>query len=96
MAVATVLLNLSASNITIGKAEYRGTCVPRNRESVLPLTCTLGGWSGWSLTTDLAWDGHALIHENNDLLAESSGSRTTNKSLSPTSTWNACAGPVCD
>jgi NAD+ synthase (glutamine-hydrolysing) len=70
LAGATVLVNLSASNITIGKAEYRhklcashsGKCIAAHLYS-----CAGPGES----TTDVAWDGHALIYENADLLADS-------------------------
>ena len=69
LAGATVLANLSASNITIGKAEYRAACcASRSRPSASRPTSTPRG-PGES-TTDLAWDGHALIYENGDLLAE--------------------------
>jgi NAD+ synthase (glutamine-hydrolysing) len=40
LAGATVLANLSASNITIGKAAYRRTCAPPSRGSASPPTCT--------------------------------------------------------
>jgi NAD+ synthase (glutamine-hydrolysing) len=70
MAGATVLLNLSASNITIGKAEYRrNLCASQSGKCVAAYLYSAAG-PGES-TTDLAWDGHALIYENNDLLAES-------------------------
>src|SRR5579883_1048934 len=70
MAGATVLANLSASNITIGKAEYRkNLCASQSAKCVAAYLYSAAG-PGES-TTDLAWDGHALIYENNDLLAES-------------------------
>ncbi len=70
MAGATVLCNLSASNITIGKAEYRrDLCAAQSGKCVAAYLYTAAG-PGES-TTDLAWDGHAMIYENNDLLAES-------------------------
>jgi NAD+ synthase (glutamine-hydrolysing) len=68
---ATVLLNLSASNITIGKAEYRRSlCASQSGRCVAAYLYAAAG-PGES-TTDLAWDGHAMIFENHDLLAESS------------------------
>src|SRR5919106_3493878 len=67
---ATVLANLSASNITVGKAEYRRSlCAGQSAKCIAAYLYAAAG-SGES-TTDLAWDGHALIYENNDLLAES-------------------------
>jgi len=70
MAGATVLANLSASNITIGKAEYRrDLCASQSGKCIAAYMYSAAG-PGES-TTDLAWDGHALIYENNDLLAES-------------------------
>jgi NAD+ synthase (glutamine-hydrolysing) len=66
---ATVLANLSASNITIGKAEYRRSlCASQSGKCIAAYLYSAAG-PGES-TTDLAWDGHALIYENNDLLAE--------------------------
>ncbi len=69
LAGATVLANLSASNITIGKAEYRRhLCASQSGKCIAAYLYSAAG-PGES-TTDLAWDGHALIYENNDLLAE--------------------------
>jgi NAD+ synthase (glutamine-hydrolysing) len=69
LAGATVLSNLSASNITIGKAEYRRTlCGAHSARTIAGYLYTAAG-AGES-TTDLAWDGQALIYENGDLLAE--------------------------
>ena len=70
LAGATVLLNLSASNITVGKADYRHRLV--NIQSARCLSAYLYSSAGiGESTTDLAWDGQALIYENGDLLAES-------------------------
>jgi NAD+ synthase (glutamine-hydrolysing) len=70
LAGATVLLNLSASNITVGKADYRRTLV--SSQSARCLAAYLYSAAGWGeSTTDLAWDGHAVIYENGNLLAES-------------------------
>lgn len=67
---ATVLANLSASNITVGKAEYRrDLCASQSGRCIAAYLYSAAG-PGES-TTDVAWDGHALIYENNDLLAES-------------------------
>jgi NAD+ synthase (glutamine-hydrolysing) len=69
LAGATVLANLSASNITVGKADYRRTlCTAHSGRSFAVYIYTAAG-SGES-TTDLAWDGQALICENGDLVTE--------------------------
>jgi NAD+ synthase (glutamine-hydrolysing) len=69
MAGATILLNLSASNITIGKAEYRRLlCASQSARCVAAYAYAAAG-SGES-TTDLAWDGHGMVWENGRLLAE--------------------------
>jgi NAD+ synthase (glutamine-hydrolysing) len=69
LAGATVLANLSASNIIIGKAEYRkDLCAAQSGKCIAAYMYAAAG-PGES-TTDLAWDGHALIYENNELLAE--------------------------
>jgi NAD+ synthase (glutamine-hydrolysing) len=70
LAGATVLANLSASNVTIGKADYRrDLCASQSGRCVAAYLYSAAG-PGES-TTDLAWDGHALIYENAELLAES-------------------------
>jgi NAD+ synthase (glutamine-hydrolysing) len=70
LAGATVLANLSASNITVGKAEYRrDLCAAQSGKCLAAYLYSAAG-PGES-TTDLAWDGHALIYENNERLAES-------------------------
>jgi NAD+ synthase (glutamine-hydrolysing) len=70
LAGATVLLNLSASNITIAKADYRrALCASQSAKCISAYLYAAAG-PGES-TTDLAWDGHALICENNVVLAES-------------------------
>ena len=70
LAGATVLLNLSASNITIGKAAYRRELVLSQSARCLAAYLYSAAGPGES-TTDLAWDGHALIAENGNLIGES-------------------------
>jgi len=67
---ATMLANLSASNITIGKAEYRRELVvgASGRFISAYLYCAAGPGES---TSDLSWDGHALIAERGAVLAES-------------------------
>ncbi|MFZ0256965.1 MAG: NAD(+) synthase [Gammaproteobacteria bacterium] len=70
LAGATVLANLSASNITIGKADYRRhLCAMQSGKCIAAYLFAAAG-PGES-TTDLAWDGQALVYENAELLAES-------------------------
>jgi NAD+ synthase (glutamine-hydrolysing) len=70
MAGATVLANLSASNITVGKADYRRTlCSSQSARTISAYVYTAAGFG--ESTTDLAWDGQALIYENGDMMAES-------------------------
>ncbi|HKK46379.1 MAG TPA: NAD(+) synthase, partial [Balneolaceae bacterium] len=77
MAGATILTNLSASNITIGKAEYRRQlCASQSARTISAYLYAAAG-TGES-TTDLAWDGHGLIYENGNLLSESKRFQTGN------------------
>lgn len=69
LAGATVLANLSASNITIGKSGFRRSlCSSQSARTIAGYLYTAAGMG--ESTTDLAWDGQALIYENGDLLAE--------------------------
>ena len=62
---AEVLLNLSASNITIGKAQMRRLlCASQSARCIAAYAYSAAG-SGES-TTDLAWDGQAGIFEMGD------------------------------
>jgi NAD+ synthase (glutamine-hydrolysing) len=70
MAGATVLINLSASNVTIGKALYRRQLVASQSARCLAAYLYTSAGFGES-TTDLAWDGHGMIYENGTALAES-------------------------
>jgi NAD+ synthase (glutamine-hydrolysing) len=69
LAGATVLANLSASDITVGKAETRRMlCVSQSARCLAAYLYAAAG-AGES-TTDLAWDGQAGIYENGATLAE--------------------------
>jgi NAD+ synthase (glutamine-hydrolysing) len=70
LAGATVIGNLSASNVTIGKSEYRQSLTSNQSARCISAYLYAASGSGES-TTDLAWDGHAMICENGNLLAES-------------------------
>ncbi|CAN7335869.1 NAD(+) synthase [Brevundimonas sp. LjRoot202] len=69
MAGARILLNLSASNIVIGKAEERALlCASQSARAMAGYVFAASGWG--ESTTDLAWDGQATIHELGARLAE--------------------------
>jgi NAD+ synthase (glutamine-hydrolysing) len=69
LAGAEILLNLSASNITIGKAEMRRLlCASQSARCISAYAYSAAGVG--ESTTDLAWDGQAGIFECSDLLAE--------------------------
>jgi NAD+ synthase (glutamine-hydrolysing) len=70
LAGATVVANLSASNIVIGKESYRHQLVSNQSARCLAAYLYSAAGLGES-TTDLAWDGHAIIYENGTLVAES-------------------------
>ncbi|MFM2404590.1 MAG: hypothetical protein RL223_2470 [Pseudomonadota bacterium] len=70
MAGATVLLNLSASNITVGKSAYRHDLAAAQSARCVAAYLYASAGFGES-TTDLAWDGQALAYENGGLVAES-------------------------
>ena len=70
LAGATILTNLSASNITIGKSDERHMlCKSQSARAVGAYAYSAAG-PGES-TTDLAWDGQGVIYELGDLMAES-------------------------
>jgi NAD+ synthase (glutamine-hydrolysing) len=70
LAGATVIANLSASNVTIGKSDYRHDLAANQSARCVSAYLYAASGPGES-TTDLAWDGHAMIYENGNLLAES-------------------------
>jgi len=70
LAGASVIANLSASNVVIGKEGYRHQLVANQSARCLAAYLYSAAGLGES-TTDLAWDGHALVYENGTLVAES-------------------------
>ena len=70
LAGAEVLLNLSASNVTIGKARHRRLLCASHSARCLAAYAYSAAGPGES-TTDLAWDGQAAIFENGEMLGES-------------------------
>lgn len=66
---ATILANLSASNIVIGKADDRHVlCRAQSQRAVAAYLYSAAG-AGES-TTDVAWDGQGSIYELGELLAQ--------------------------
>lgn len=66
---ATVLANLSASNVTIGKPGYRRELVAASSAKNLAVALYSAAGFGES-TSDLAWDGHGIIADRGDIVAE--------------------------
>ncbi len=69
LAGATVLANLSGSPITIGRAADRALLCRSASSRCLAAYVYAAAGQGES-STDLAWDGQTMIHENGVLLAE--------------------------
>ena len=70
LAGATILLNPSASNITIGKSDERHLLSrASSSRSVCAYAYSASGHG--ESTTDLAWDGQGMVYELGDLLVES-------------------------
>ena len=62
LAGARILLNLSASNIVIGKSDERSVLsASQSARAMAAYVFTASGWG--ESTTDLAWDGQATVHE---------------------------------
>nr|WP_298930087.1 NAD(+) synthase [uncultured Erythrobacter sp.] len=71
LAGAHILCNLSASPITIGRADDRHLhCRSSSARSICAYAYSASGHG--ESTTDLAWDGQGVIYEMGDLMAESS------------------------
>ncbi|GGX62037.1 NAD(+) synthase [Streptomyces anandii] len=69
LAGATVLANLSGSPITVGRAEDRKLLCRSASSRCLAAYVYAAAGLGES-TTDLSWDGQAMVYENGVLLAE--------------------------
>jgi len=70
LAGATVIANLSASNLTIGKHGYREQLVANQSARCIAAYLYSAAGKGES-TTELAWDGDAMAYENGGRIAES-------------------------
>jgi len=71
LAGALILCNLSASNITIGKADERKLLCAAQASRCHAAYIYAASGPGES-TTDLAWDGQGSVYEMGELLAENS------------------------
>jgi len=70
LAGATILVNLSASNVTIGKSAQRALLSASQSARAVSAYVFSAAGTGES-TTDLAWDGQGTIHELGDCLVSS-------------------------
>ena len=70
LAGATVLLNLSASPITVARAEDRHL-LARSASARCNAAYVYAAASAGESTTDLSWDGQTMVYEGGDLLGES-------------------------
>lgn len=70
LAGATVLFNLSASPITVGRSRARSQLVQSTSSRCLAAYVYTAAGQGES-TTDLSWDGQTMVYELGDLLGES-------------------------
>jgi NAD+ synthase (glutamine-hydrolysing) len=70
LAGASVLVNLSASNAVVGKAMQRHKIIGQQSMRCLSAYLYASASRGES-SNDSAWDGHGIIYENGELLAES-------------------------
>ncbi len=75
LAGATVLANLSASNITVAKWEYRLDLVRGSAAKNLAVQLYSAAGFGES-TADLAWDGHGIIADRGEIVAQTPRFRT--------------------
>ncbi|AMK19740.1 MULTISPECIES: NAD(+) synthase [Sphingobium] len=70
LAGALILCNLSASNIIVGKARDRDLLsAAQSMRCIAAYAYSAAGYG--ESTTDMAWDGQAMVHEMGDMLAQS-------------------------
>lgn len=81
LAGATVLVNLSGSPVTVGKESYRRALCTSHSAKLSAAYLYVAAGFGES-TTDLAWDGDALITENGSLLARTEPFAITDQTIS--------------
>ncbi|WP_228460674.1 NAD(+) synthase [Gordonia crocea] len=80
LAGATVLVNLSGSPVTVGKEAYRRELSTSTSARNVAAHVYVASGFGES-TTDLAWDGDALITENGTLLARTTAFATEDQTI---------------
>ena len=80
LAGATVQLNLSASNATIGKARERAALIDAHSRRTMGAYVFAAAGPGES-TTDLAWDGQLLAYEQGVCIGESERFQSGHASL---------------
>ncbi len=69
LAGATVLCNLSASNITIGKGDFRKMMMKSDSGICMAVAVYCSAGFGEN-TTNVSWDGQCLIAERGEIIAE--------------------------
>ena len=90
LAGATVLANLSASPVTVGRSEGRRDLV-RSASSRCNAAYLYTAAGQGESTTDLSWDGQTMVYECGDLLGESERFPDGPARPSSTSTSTGCA-----
>ncbi|MDC7692860.1 NAD(+) synthase [Asticcacaulis sp. DXS10W] len=75
---ATIIVNLSASPVTVGKSRVRKRICEATSERLMCAYAFTASGPGES-TTDLAWDGQSLIYELGQLISE--GERFSSQTL---------------
>jgi len=69
LAGARILVNLSASNVLVGKSDNRAMlCSAQSARTMSAYVYSASGWG--ESTTDLAWDGQSTVHELGFKLAD--------------------------
>ena len=86
---ALIIVNCSAGDEIIGKADYRKriTEVQSAKNICAYLYC--GAGEGES-TSDMVFSGHCFVYENGTLLAEKAPLTTRTICLSPKLIWDGC------
>ena len=77
---AEVIVNLSASNETVGKREYRRELV-KHQSSILNCVYAYCSAGSTESTQDLVFSGHSMIAENGSMLAENADQMATDYML---------------
>ena len=95
LAGATVILNPSASNETVGKRGYRtGLVVGQSARCIAAYA--YAGAGPTESTTDLVFGGHCLVAENGGLLAEADAFRLPKSDQTPTQPLRSAVAAVAD